>query len=65
MVLDVVIGASRQVLRNFAPAIPIHFVQFQDPFVFFSGPLDLANVRVQMVVPPKRGRSTIRSPKLD
>ena len=52
MVLNVVISAARQVLRDFTPAVPVDLVQLQNTFVLLLRPLDLLDIWVQMVVPP-------------
>ena len=50
-VLDGVVGAAIDLLSDVAPTVAVHQVQFDDQKVFFHGPLSLADIRVQVVVP--------------
>lgn len=51
MVLDVVVGAAREFLRDLRPAVPVGLVQLQDEHVLLPGPLVLLDVGIQVVVP--------------
>ena len=60
MVLNVIISAARQVLRDFTPAVPVDLVQLQNTFVLLLRPLDLLDIWVQMVVPPSQTQRELR-----
>ena len=50
-VLDGIVGAAVDLLSDVAPTVAMHQVQLDDQKVFFHGPLALADIRVQVVVP--------------
>jgi len=52
MILDGVVRASRQELGNEGPLVAVLAVRFQDHAIFFGCPWRLADVGVQMVMPP-------------
>jgi len=51
VVLDVVVSAAREKLRDFRPSVAVLQVQVQNLLVFFFSPPVLLDVGVQMVVP--------------
>lgn len=51
MVLNVVISAAVQELRNFGPTVPVLLVKLEDFEILFLCPTILLNVGVQVVVP--------------
>ena len=54
VVFNVVIGAPWKMLRNFRPLVAIDSMVFQDKGILFFSPTILLNLRIQMVVPPKK-----------
>ena len=46
VVLDVVVGAAREVLGNLRPLVAVDLVQVEDLFIFLSCPLHLFNLGV-------------------
>ena len=51
VILDMIVGATGKVLCNFRPPIAVNFVQLEDLLVFFCRPLNLLDVRIQVVMP--------------
>ena len=52
VVLDVVVGAARQVLGDLRPPVAVLEMKFQNSLVLLFRPSVLLDVRVQVVVPP-------------
>ena len=53
VVLDMVVGAARQVLGDLAPTVAVDGVQLEDLDVLLGSPLNLFDSRVKMIVPPE------------
>ena len=50
-ILDGVVSAASHLLGDITPSVAMHQVQLNDEHIFLHGPLALADVRVQVVVP--------------
>lgn len=51
VVLDVVVCASWQELRDFGPSVAELLVRLNDQHVFLLGPLVLLDIRIEMIMP--------------
>ena len=54
MVFYVVVGSTFEVFGYLRPAISIYLMILKDFVVFFYGPFQFLDVRVQVVVPSKK-----------
>lgn len=57
VILDAIVASARDLLGNHCPLITKSFAQTKDFDLFIATDRSLVNIRVQMIVPSKKGDS--------